>query len=123
MSYFTPKTFQFLKDLSDNNSREWFKSNQDRYRSMCGSRHLISLPTSPGLWNRSHRTSWPTLAKLAARCSASSAIPASALARTRRVIRAGSSASSPPSRAAVASRAPGDLAGGFLVKVSPLPNR
>jgi uncharacterized protein (TIGR02453 family) len=31
MSYFTPKTFQFLRDLSDNNSREWFKANQDRY--------------------------------------------------------------------------------------------
>lgn len=31
MSYFTPKTFQFLNELADNNSREWFKANQDRY--------------------------------------------------------------------------------------------
>ncbi len=30
-SYFTPKTFKFLKDLEANNSREWFKANQDRY--------------------------------------------------------------------------------------------
>ncbi len=30
-SYFTPATFRFLKDLSANNSREWFKANQARY--------------------------------------------------------------------------------------------
>lgn len=29
--FFTPKTFAFLKDLADNNDREWFKANQDRY--------------------------------------------------------------------------------------------
>jgi uncharacterized protein (TIGR02453 family) len=29
--YFTTKTFTFLKDLADNNDREWFKANQDRY--------------------------------------------------------------------------------------------
>jgi uncharacterized protein (TIGR02453 family) len=30
-AYFTPKTFQFLKDLEANNSRDWFKANQHRY--------------------------------------------------------------------------------------------
>ena len=29
--YFTARTFRFLKDLGENNSREWFKANQDRY--------------------------------------------------------------------------------------------
>lgn len=29
--YFTPKLFGFLKDLADNNDREWFKSHQDEY--------------------------------------------------------------------------------------------
>ena len=29
--YFTTKTFRFLKDLAENNSREWFKANQARY--------------------------------------------------------------------------------------------
>ncbi len=29
--YFTARTFRFLKDLGANNSREWFKANQDRY--------------------------------------------------------------------------------------------
>jgi uncharacterized protein (TIGR02453 family) len=31
MSYFTPATFRFLKDLAVNNDRAWFKANQDRY--------------------------------------------------------------------------------------------
>ncbi len=31
--YFTAKTFRFLNDLADNNSRDWFKANQDRYES------------------------------------------------------------------------------------------
>ena len=29
--YFTTRTFRFLKDLGQNNSREWFKANQSRY--------------------------------------------------------------------------------------------
>jgi len=29
--YFTPATFAFLRDLENNNNREWFKANQDRY--------------------------------------------------------------------------------------------
>ena len=29
--YFTNKTFVFLKDLAANNTRDWFKANQDRY--------------------------------------------------------------------------------------------
>lgn len=29
--YFTAKTFRFLKDLGENNTREWFKANQARY--------------------------------------------------------------------------------------------
>ena len=29
--YFTPKTFRFLKDLADNNDREWFAENKARY--------------------------------------------------------------------------------------------
>jgi uncharacterized protein (TIGR02453 family) len=29
--YFTPKLFGFLKDLAENNDREWFKANQDAY--------------------------------------------------------------------------------------------
>lgn len=29
--YFTPKLFAFLRDLEQNNDREWFKANQDRY--------------------------------------------------------------------------------------------
>ena len=28
---FTPATFQFLSDLSDNNSKAWFEANRDRY--------------------------------------------------------------------------------------------
>ena len=31
--YFTPATFAFLRDLADNNDRDWFKANQDRYES------------------------------------------------------------------------------------------
>jgi len=29
--YFTNQTFTFLEDLADNNERDWFKANQDRY--------------------------------------------------------------------------------------------
>ena len=29
--YFTPKLFGFLRDLAENNDREWFKANQDAY--------------------------------------------------------------------------------------------
>ena len=29
--YFTPKLFAFLKDLAENNDREWFKAHQDEY--------------------------------------------------------------------------------------------
>ena len=29
--YFTPKLFGFLRELAENNDREWFKANQDRY--------------------------------------------------------------------------------------------
>jgi uncharacterized protein (TIGR02453 family) len=29
--YFTPQLFGFLKDLAENNDREWFKANQDAY--------------------------------------------------------------------------------------------
>ncbi|MDJ0923257.1 MAG: DUF2461 domain-containing protein [Acidimicrobiia bacterium] len=29
--YFTPKLFGFLKDLAENNDRDWFKANQDAY--------------------------------------------------------------------------------------------
>lgn len=29
--YFTPKLFAFLKDLADNNDRDWFKAHQDDY--------------------------------------------------------------------------------------------
>jgi uncharacterized protein (TIGR02453 family) len=31
MSYFTPATFAFLRDLSANNDREWFAANKNRY--------------------------------------------------------------------------------------------
>ncbi len=30
-SYFTPRLFNFLKELEQNNNREWFKANQDRF--------------------------------------------------------------------------------------------
>ncbi len=30
-TYFTPATFKFLNDLKNNNDRDWFKANQDRY--------------------------------------------------------------------------------------------
>jgi uncharacterized protein (TIGR02453 family) len=30
-TYFTPKLFTFLRDLAENNDREWFKANQDLY--------------------------------------------------------------------------------------------
>lgn len=29
--YFTPRLFQFLEDLADNNTRDWFKANQETY--------------------------------------------------------------------------------------------
>ena len=29
--YFTPKLFAFLKDLAENNDRDWFKAHQDLY--------------------------------------------------------------------------------------------
>lgn len=29
--FFTPKAFRFLKDLAENNDRDWFKANQNRY--------------------------------------------------------------------------------------------
>lgn len=29
--YFTPKVFSFIRELSDNNDREWFKARQERY--------------------------------------------------------------------------------------------
>ena len=29
--YFTPQLFAFLKDLEQNNNRDWFKANQDRF--------------------------------------------------------------------------------------------
>lgn len=29
--YFTPRLFAFLRDLADNNDREWFKAHQDEY--------------------------------------------------------------------------------------------
>ena len=29
--HFTPKMFSFLRDLADNNDREWFAANKDRY--------------------------------------------------------------------------------------------
>jgi uncharacterized protein (TIGR02453 family) len=29
--YFTPATFAFLRDLAENNDREWFNANKDRY--------------------------------------------------------------------------------------------
>ncbi len=31
MAYFTKATFQFLSDLSENNNKEWFDENRDRY--------------------------------------------------------------------------------------------
>ncbi len=31
LSYFTPATFQFLRELEADNSRDWFKANQERY--------------------------------------------------------------------------------------------
>jgi uncharacterized protein (TIGR02453 family) len=30
-AFFTPALFSFLRDLTDNNDRAWFKANQDRY--------------------------------------------------------------------------------------------
>ncbi len=30
-AYFTTATFAFLKDLTENNKREWFHENKDRY--------------------------------------------------------------------------------------------
>jgi len=29
--YFTPRLFAFLRELADNNERDWFKANQDRF--------------------------------------------------------------------------------------------
>ena len=29
--YFTPKVFSFIRELSDNNDRQWFKARQERY--------------------------------------------------------------------------------------------
>lgn len=31
MSFFTPDTFRFLEDLAENNRREWFEANRERY--------------------------------------------------------------------------------------------
>lgn len=31
MPYFTPETFAFLRELRDNNNREWFQANKSRY--------------------------------------------------------------------------------------------
>jgi uncharacterized protein (TIGR02453 family) len=31
MGHFTRKTFRFLRDLSENNDREWFQANKERY--------------------------------------------------------------------------------------------
>jgi uncharacterized protein (TIGR02453 family) len=31
VSYFSRETFRFLKDLAENNNRDWFKDNQSRY--------------------------------------------------------------------------------------------
>ena len=31
-AHFAPEFFEFLTDLADNNTREWFQSNKDRYR-------------------------------------------------------------------------------------------
>jgi uncharacterized protein (TIGR02453 family) len=33
MAYFTAATFSFLKDLAENNDRDWFDENRDRYES------------------------------------------------------------------------------------------
>lgn len=33
MSYFTRGTFDFLRDLTENNDRDWFQANRDRYES------------------------------------------------------------------------------------------
>lgn len=33
MPHFTPKTFAFLRELADNNDREWFDANRERYES------------------------------------------------------------------------------------------
>jgi len=63
--YFTPALFEFLHDLSENNDRAWFKSNQDRYESVVRrpalafiedmgeplykvSRHLVADPRKVG---------------------------------------------------------------------------
>jgi uncharacterized protein (TIGR02453 family) len=32
--YFTPALFAFLRELAENNEREWFKANQDRYEAV-----------------------------------------------------------------------------------------
>ena len=32
--YFTPDLFGFLRDLADNNDRDWFKANQERYETV-----------------------------------------------------------------------------------------
>jgi len=33
MTHFQPELFEFLSELKENNSREWFQANKDRYRS------------------------------------------------------------------------------------------
>ena len=33
-SYFTPQLFAFLRDLANNNDREWFKANQKTYEAV-----------------------------------------------------------------------------------------
>ena len=30
-SYFTPRSFRFLRDLTANNNRDWFQANKERY--------------------------------------------------------------------------------------------
>lgn len=44
MRYFTPRTFAFLRELRENNDREWFAANKERYESEVRepARHFIS---------------------------------------------------------------------------------
>ena len=43
---FTPELFTFLRELRQNNDREWFKANKERYERPCRSRRSSSSRTS-----------------------------------------------------------------------------
>jgi uncharacterized protein (DUF2461 family) len=38
MAYFTPESFAFLRELSENSNRDWFTANKKRYESESATR-------------------------------------------------------------------------------------